>query len=150
MQEVIGTTEELIEVVKRDVKELVTKINHIRNTEDIGLKTMAKLHGVLMDCKAALQSVERFKGKILDVEQVTIEFRRFKHWLADAYQRVTSIMELDRVVTVADCEAEEKIVEKGSILEPIMNWPSMKCLLIFLTVTCAVVALIMNGIRLLA
>jgi len=147
MQEVIVTTEQLIDVVKRDIKELVNKVNHIRNTEDIGLKTMAKLHGVLMDCKAAVQNIERFKGKILDVEQIKVEFHRFRDWLGQTYQRVTTIMELDKVVTVADCEEEE---QEESWLQPIMNWPSMKCLLIFTTVVCAGVAIIMNGIRLLA
>lgn len=141
MQEVINTAEDLVFAVKRDVKLLADKVHHIRNTEDIGLKTMAKLHGILMDCKARLQQVKRWEGQLMDIEIVRAEWTRFKGWLKDTWAKVDTIMEMDRVITVADCEAVEK---QEPWYQPIKNRNSIVGGLLVLLATAMVIITISN------
>lgn len=147
MQEVINTAEDLVFVIKRDVKEVVNNVNHIRNVEDIGLKTMAKLHGILMDCKTMLQTADRFLNRVMDVEVVRLEYRRFTVWLEETKNKVVEILELDKVITVADCEALE---QQEPWYQPIMNTKSMCGGLLTVLAVAVVITIISNLVRILA
>jgi len=147
MQEVINTAEDLVFVIKRDVKEVVNNVNHIRNVEDIGLKTMAKLHGILMDCKAMLKTADGFLNRVMDVEVVKIEYRRFTVWLEETKNKVVEIMQLDKVITVADCEALE---QQEPWYQPVMNRRSMCGGLLTVLAVAVVITIISNLVRILA